>query len=107
MMSAFRRLLAVALLITGCADHSYFRADDRVHLRLRDADAREVLFSASLAGFERQAAQKRDEKTWEVVAPDREFTYFYIVDGNVHRPDCRYREVDDFGSYNCLYRPGL
>jgi hypothetical protein len=36
-----------------------------------------------------------------------EFRYFYLVDGKIHLPDCPYREMDDFGSYNCLYKPDL
>jgi hypothetical protein len=34
-----------------------------------------------------------------------EFRYFYLVDGRIYHPDCQYREMDDFGSYNCLYKP--
>ena len=106
MMSVFGRLLAVALLITGCADHSCYREDDRVRLRLKDGHAREVFFSSSLKGFGLQRAQKTDETFWEVTFPNgEEFTYFYIIDGKVHLPDCRYREKDDFGAYNCLYKP--
>jgi hypothetical protein len=106
MMPLLARLLAVAFFIAGCAGHSYHREDDRVHLRLRDGHAREVLFSSSLEGFGLQRAQKTGEATWEVTVPNRgEFTYFYIVDGKVHLPDCPYREKDDFGAYNCLYKP--
>jgi hypothetical protein len=107
MMSLLARFLAVAFLITGCADHSYRREDDQVHFRLRNGYAREVLFSSSLEGFGLQRAQKMDETTWEVTVPNGgEFTYFYIIDGKVHLPDCPYREKDDFGAYNCLYKPG-
>ena len=105
MMSLIVRLLTVVFFVTGCADHSYFREDDRVHFRLKDGHAREVLFSSSLEGFGLQRTQKIDAAIWEVTVPDRELTYFYIVDGKIHLPDCRYREMDDFGSYNCLYRP--
>ncbi|MBN2437432.1 MAG: hypothetical protein JXL20_02410 [Deltaproteobacteria bacterium] len=106
MMPLLARLLTIAFLITGCAGHSFSREGGRVHLRLRDGLAREVLFFSSLEGFGLQRAQKTDETTWEVTVPNsREFTYFYIVDGKVHLPDCRYREKDDFGAYNCLYKP--
>ncbi len=108
MISLFTRLLAVAFLIAGCVNHSYYREDDRVHLRLRNGHAREVLFSSSVEGFGYQRAQKMDEATWEVTVPDRgEFTYFYIIDGKVHLPDCPYREKDDFGTYNCLYKADM
>ncbi len=107
MMSLLIRLLAVAILITGCAVHSYYLEDDRVHLRLKDGQAREVLFSSSLEGFGLQGARKTDDTTWEVTVPDKgEFTYFYVVDGKVYLPDCQCREKDDFGAYNCLYKPG-
>jgi hypothetical protein len=106
MMPLLARLLTVAFLITGCGGHSYNREGDRVRLRLRDGLAREVLFSSSLEGFGLKRAQKTDETTWEVTVPNRgAFSYFYIVDGKVHLPDCTYREKDDFGAYNCLYRP--
>ena len=39
------------------------------------------------------------------VAAKAEFSYFYIVDGVVHVPECKFYEKDDFGSYNCVYVP--
>jgi hypothetical protein len=102
------RLLAIAFLFTGCADHACRLEDDRVHFHLRNGQAREVLFSSSLEGFGVRTAQKKGDTTWEVTVPNRgEFTYFYVIDGAVHLPDCRYREKDDFGAYNCLYKPGM
>jgi hypothetical protein len=107
MIFRFTGLLAVVLLITGCADRPYVLDNDQIRLRMKNGEAREVLFSCSLEGFRLQKAMKVDEATWEVVLPDREeFSYFFIVDGKVHLPNCRYREADDFGTYNCLYKPG-
>jgi hypothetical protein len=94
--------------LTGCAAHTLHREADRVHFRLKDGKAREVLFSCSLESFGLQRAKKKDGATWEVAVPDGgEFTYFYVIDGKVHLPDCRYREKDDFGAYNCLYKPDM
>jgi hypothetical protein len=106
MISLLVRLLAFVFLITGCANHCCYREGDQVRLCLMNGNAREVLLFSSVEGFGLQKALKMNETTWwEVTVPDRgEFTYFYIVDGKVYLPDCRYREKDDFGAYNCLYR---
>lgn len=107
MMSRLTWLLSVVLLFIACAaDRHYVQDNNQVRLRLKNGEAREVLFSCSLEGFGLKRATKVDTATWEVVVPDREeFSYFYIVDGKVHLPACRYREADDFGAYNCLYKP--
>lgn len=106
MMAVLARLLAAVVIVAGCAGHSHFVQGEQVHFYLRDGLAREVLFSFSLGGFGLQRAQKIDGVTWEVAVPGKgEFTYFYIVDGKVYRPNCPRLEMDDFGSYNCLYIP--
>jgi hypothetical protein len=41
---------------------------------------------------------------WEVSVPaEKEFAYFYVVDGVITLPDCSFTENDDFGAKNCLY----
>jgi hypothetical protein len=108
MMNMFVSFLAAAFLIAGCSGHFYRQEQDHVHLFLKDSQAREVLFSSSLEGFGLERAQKTGEGTWDVTVPKgREFRYFYVIDGKVHVPDCRYREKDDFGAYNCLFRSDL
>jgi hypothetical protein len=37
------------------------------------------------------------------VSADRDFSYFYLVDGKVLQPDCRMHEQDDFGGTNCVH----
>jgi hypothetical protein len=36
-----------------------------------------------------------------------QFSYFYLVDGEVFLPECTLTESDDFGSRNCVYAPGM
>lgn len=105
MMHFLVSALAALFLIAGCSGHFYRQEQDHVRIFLKDGRAREVLFSSSLEGFGFQKLQKTDEGSWEVTVPKgREFRYFYVIDGNVRIPDCQYREKDDFGAYNCLFR---
>jgi len=68
---------------------------------------RRVVFAASLDAYTTHPASKIDGSRWAVsVAADAEFRYFYIVDGAVYVPECRFYEQDDFGSRNCVYVPG-
>ncbi len=100
-------LLPAILMIAGCAGHFYREEADGVHLYLRDGRAAEVQFASSLDGFALHRLEKMGSKTWEITLPKtEEFSYFYRVDGRIHLPDCPQREMDDFGSYNCLYTSG-
>ncbi|MBN2283595.1 MAG: hypothetical protein JXO48_06870 [Deltaproteobacteria bacterium] len=107
-MSCFFILIPV-LLSAGCSVHSYKLTGDTVHLYLRKDTAREVYFASSLDGFVLHEARKRPGGDWEIVLPggNVEFRYFYVVDGEVYVPACRFRERDDLGSENCLYVPGM
>jgi hypothetical protein len=108
MMKLLAAVLLGVFLIAGCDGHYIRQKDNCVYLYLKDGHAREVLFSSSLDGFKCQRAHKIDEDTWMVIVLNAgEFKYFYIIDGNVHIPDCKYREKDDFGAYNCLYRTDM
>lgn len=99
-------LLSAIFFLAGCAGHFYREEADRVHLFLKENRAAEVRFASSLDGFELHRLEKRDSGTWQITLPKTdEFRYFYLVDGRVHLPDCPLREMDDFGSSNCLYRP--
>jgi hypothetical protein len=85
-------------VFTGCAHH-YYRVK---------GDAIAVAFASSLDGYQLHRAEKHDSSTWKVTVPAyREFTYFYIVDGALFLPSCRFKEKDDFGATNCIYIPGL
>ena len=90
-------------MCSGCADHYYKTQDDRVWIYLRFPEAQQVLFLSSLDGYEKHVAKKTDNKTWEIfVRSNSEFKYFYIVDGNLFLPACSLKEMDDFGSENCI-----
>jgi hypothetical protein len=54
------------------------------------------------------AAREDRNHLWEVSVPaEKEFAYFYVVDGVITLPDCTYTENDDFGAKNCLYIAGM
>ena len=106
MIRLFPPILSVVLFITGCAGHFYREEAGRVQIYLRNSRASAVHFVSSLDGFEPHRIAKTSSDTWEITLPKSgEFRYFYLVDGKIHLPDCPYREMDDFGSYNCLYKP--
>jgi hypothetical protein len=98
-------ITVAACFLVGCAaSHYHLRQSDRVTLYLRAPDAEEVLFASSLDGFTPHPTQKVGGFRWAVsVSADSEFRYFYILDGSVHVPDCKFSEKDDFGSRNCIY----
>lgn len=106
-----RQILLIAgilLIFTGCASHYSMVRGDTVYIYLKGPDAEAVYLSSSLDGYALHEAKRVDRKTWEVTLPaNGEFTYFYIMDGAVYIPPCRFREKDDFGSGNCIYIPDL
>jgi len=104
----FKRLAGLALLnallAVGCASH-YIRQDDgRADFFLRCPLGHEVALATSLDGFMPHKAHRSGSGLWAVtVNADRDFSYFYLVDGKVFKPDCRMTEQDDFGSINCVF----
>lgn len=96
------------LLVGGCAQH-YYRVDDgRVHLYLKAPEAESVYFISSLDGFKPHAVSQMQRGEWRVSLPSaRAFRYFYLVDGQVYHPPCKYREGDDFGGFNCIFSPDM
>ena len=97
-------LVASLLLLTACADHYYIVRGDMVHFTLELPDAEKVLFLSSLDGYEIHEAKKIREETWVIDVPaNNEFKYFFIVDGEHFLPACELKEVDDFGSANCIF----
>jgi len=101
-------MLSAVFFVTGCAGHYYREEADRLHLYLKSGNAVEVFFVSSLDSFAPHRIAKTGSETWKMTVPKGgEFRYFYLVDGKIHLPDCPYREMDDFGSYNCLYKPDL
>ena len=92
----------------GCAAHYYHVSDNRVHIYLYKPEAREILFASSLDQYQLHRAEEVDTGLWKVTLPTgSEFKYFYIVDGAVFVPSCRYREKDDFGSEICIFIPSM
>jgi len=100
--------MAVAALgLGGCtAAHYYERQSDRVTFYLQAPGAQQVVFACSLDEYNPHPAGKADDSRWEIsVTAGSEFRYFYIVDGTVYVPGCKFYEKDDFGSRNCVYVP--
>jgi hypothetical protein len=96
--------LMASLLALGCASH-YVREDSgHAEFYLRCPQAREVALATSLDGFTPRPAHRAGADKWVVsVSADRDFSYFYLVDGKVLQPSCRMHEQDDFGGTNCVY----
>lgn len=106
-----RRYLSGILLVycTGCAASSHFGSEKsgEITLYLEAPDARSVLFLSSRDNYLGHALGRDADGLWvKSGLADEEFRYFYLVDGNVYIPDCRYREADDFGQVNCIHLPG-
>ena len=108
-MKRFRAILGAVLfcLLFGCSTH-YYRADeDGVTLHLREQETGSVILFTSIDGFLPNAAEQIDGTWINRVPSNREFSYFYKVNGKYMIPDCRFKEKDDFGTENCIYVPGL
>ena len=93
----------------GCAVISATRGVqiDDAQVTLTWPGAREVKFASSLDQFQLRDGMKENGKWSWKLKKDREFTFFFIVDGEVAVPDCELTAADDFGLRNCIYVPGL
>ena len=105
------RIVSMALflfaLLSGCASH-YHRTDDNgVILHLREPRTASVVLYTSLDGFRPNVAEHSGGTWVNRISVDGQFRYFYKLDGKLFTPDCRFKEKDDFGFYNCIYIPGL
>ncbi len=99
--------LLTLFVLSGCATHYHRIQDDRLHVYMKKSGAKEVLFVSSVDRFQPRRAERTTSNAWAVSLPyTSEFKYFYIVDGTVWLPGCRFREKDDFGSENCLFFEG-
>ncbi len=89
----------------GCASSHYVETrPDALVFFLQMDEASRVRFASSTDQFALHDATRDSSGTWSVTIPlSSEFTYFYLVDGSVYIPECRFKETDDFGSENCLY----
>lgn len=104
------RLIAMGLVIgclQGCApQHLTIVQADTVTLLLNAPQAKQVQFASSIDHFTAHDATKNPEGHWVVTElANQEFQYFYIVDGSLFIPECRFRQNDDFGTTNCRYLP--
>ncbi len=103
-----RFLSAILLLsVSACtSDHYIARQSKGVTIYLDAPKASKVIFVSSADSFKEHTTHKDYRGLWTISnLADREFDYFYIVDGRVYVPACRYKEKDDFGAANCVYVP--
>ena len=105
-----KRILLISIVLfvcAGCADQHYtIESAESVSLFLRLPDVAHVQFVSSVDNYQRHDTYKNGQGIWEISMPlTKESKYFYVVDGSVYVPDCRFKENDDFGSKNCLYLP--
>ena len=105
--------LAIVLLMffmgsAGCTTHYSRINGSKIHFYLKEPKAKDVYFASSMDGYELRRAEQKNNGMWEVTVPSgNEFSYFYMVDGILMIPPCRYKEKDDFGSENCIFIPQL
>ena len=108
MKRVFFAFIIYGWFLCGCSLHYHDVKDDQVHLYIKESPAGVVYFANSSDGFKLHQAVKIDHTTWEVIVPaSREFSYFYIIDNKIFLPDCRFKEIDDFGQENCIYIPDM
>jgi hypothetical protein len=101
-------VIAALFLLSGCAGHFHRVEGANVHFYLRAPDRATVLFASSLDGYQFHEAKRVKRGLWKVVVPaEEEFSYFYMVNGEVFLPPCKLMEKDDFGSENCIYSPDM
>ena len=102
-------LVILIFLLAACtSNHEYIAKDSKLYLRLKKPEAKLVQFASSLDGFKLQKAEKLGSSAWQTIMPaEIEFSYFYIIDGFLYIPECKFKERDDFGMDNCLYIPGM
>jgi hypothetical protein len=93
------------ILMSGCSPHYYHTNENGVTLYLRKAETTSVFLYTSLDGFRPDRAEHKGELWINRVPSNRDFVYFYRVDGKLYTPDCLFKEKDDFGFENCIYEP--
>ena len=101
-------MLMLFVSLGGCTTHYYRINGSKIHLYLKKPKAKKVYFASSLDGYEFHRAEQKNNGLWEVTVPlGNQFSYFYMADGLLTIPPCRYKEKDDFGSENCIFVPEL
>ena len=98
--------VALSLWISGCVKPYYRVQDNTVTFYLSLSEAKDVYFAYSIDQYRLHKVQKNKLGIWEFVAPSEfEFSYYYVVDGDIYVPMCEFKETDDFGGKNCIFVP--
>jgi hypothetical protein len=102
-------LVCLLVMVCGCATHLVHQTDGMIHLAIRNPTADSVKFACSRDGYQLHPATPKSLFRWEAQVDDttEAFKYFFLVDGRVYLPACRFKEYDDFGSQICIYVPGM
>ncbi|MBV5316773.1 MAG: hypothetical protein JZU50_03090 [Desulfobulbaceae bacterium] len=106
MIRSFLSLL-LACSVWGCTrQHYVIIKADTLTLYLQAPQATRVQFASSADQFVLHEVVKKGDGSWAIGGlANTEFQYFYLVDGKVVLPECRFRQNDDFGTANCRYLP--
>ncbi len=97
----------ILLFMVACTpQHTVVLQSNSVVVGLHMHEADEIAFASSLDRFTVHQAHKERHGQWIVAGlPNKEFQYFFLVDGKVYVPECRFKVKDDFGAVNCRYLP--
>jgi len=107
MLKALFVISTALMILSGCVNNYYYQIkDDRLHIFFHEPKAKKVFFLSSLDQFELHETMKNEKGMWEISVPaEKAFEYFFLVDGTCFIPACEQKEMDDFGSENCVYMP--
>jgi len=93
------------IILSGCVPKHFVKKEtDSLTFYLQKPGANRIQFAASSDHYILHETQQNSSGLWHIKVPkNAELKYFYIVDGLIYVPDCRFKEKDDFGTENCLY----
>jgi hypothetical protein len=101
-------LIVVSMVLAGCATQEYGVKNSELYMSLNKPGAKTVYFASSLDGFRLHKTERLSANKWQIIVPaGTEIRYFYVIDDLVYIPPCRFKEMDDFGTENCIYVPGM
>ena len=104
-MTKWVLILVFSFLTFACAMHNHRIEGNDLVFTLKIPEAKHVVLYCSHDGFKPRMAEN-NSGSWEVRMPASEgFRYFYRVDDALYIPDCSMKEIDDFGSENCIFDP--
>ena len=100
-------LMVFIMLGISCHAAPFYRVEhDTVIFYLDLPGAENVYFAHSLDHYNPHRVRAGKDGRWEfAMTATAEFRYFFMVDGSVYLPECKFRETDDFGSENCIFVP--